>query len=90
MLPAIQLGIIVFTSLEGRAPSVGGEEAIAKWTPGALSQAQHRWAVKSDDPKLLDEIDTVFVTLEPAGWPFATPTGKPLLEAYFGTPPNHP
>jgi hypothetical protein len=53
-------------------------------------QAQHRWAMKFDDPKLLKEIDTVFVTLEPADKPFATPTGKPLLEAYFGTPPNHP
>jgi hypothetical protein len=53
-------------------------------------QTQHRWAMKFDDPKLLDEIDTVFVTLEPADKPFATPTGKPILEAYFGTPPNHP
>jgi hypothetical protein len=53
-------------------------------------QTQHRWAIKFDDPKLLEEIDTVFVTLEPAGRPFARPTGKPLLEAYFGTPPNHP
>ena len=53
-------------------------------------QAQHRWAMKFDDPKLLEEIDTVFVTLEPADKPFATPTGKPILEAYFGTPPNHP
>jgi hypothetical protein len=53
-------------------------------------QTQHRWAMKFDDPKLLEEIDTVFVTLEPAGKPFAIPTGKPLLEAYFGTPPNHP
>jgi hypothetical protein len=53
-------------------------------------QAQHRWAMKFEDPKVLDEIDTVFVTLEPAGRPFASPTGKPILEAYFGTPPNHP
>ena len=53
-------------------------------------QTQHRWAMKFDDPKLLEEIDTVFVTLEPADKPFAMPTGKPLLEAYFGTPPNHP
>ena len=37
MLPTIELGIIVFTSLEERAPSVSGEEAITKWTPGALS-----------------------------------------------------
>jgi hypothetical protein len=53
-------------------------------------QTQHRWAMKFDDPKLLEEIDTVFVTLEPAGHSFTAPTGKPLLEAYFGTPPNHP
>jgi hypothetical protein len=53
-------------------------------------QIQHRWAMKFDDAKLLEEIDTVFVTLEPAGKPFTGPTGKPLLEAYFGTPPNHP
>lgn len=53
-------------------------------------QTQHRWAMKFEDPKILEEIDTVFVTLEPAGKPFASPTGKPLLEAYFGTPPNHP
>ena len=53
-------------------------------------QTQHRWAMKFEDPKILDEIDTVFVTLEPADKPFSNPTGKPLLEAYFGTPPNHP
>ena len=53
-------------------------------------QTQHRWAMKFADPKLLEEIDTVFVTLEPSGKPFAAPTGKPILEAYFGTPPNHP
>jgi hypothetical protein len=53
-------------------------------------QTQHRWAMKFDDPKLLQEIDTVFVTIEPADKSFTTPTGKPILEAYFGTPPNHP
>jgi len=36
MLPTIELAIIVFTSLDGRAPSMSGEEAITKWTPGAL------------------------------------------------------
>jgi hypothetical protein len=46
--------------------------------------------MKYEDPKILEEIDTVFVTLEPAGSPFSNPTGKPILEAYFGTPPNHP
>ena len=53
-------------------------------------RSQHRWAMKFDDHKTLDEIDTVFITLEPANHPFTAPTGKPILEAYFGTPPNHP
>jgi hypothetical protein len=53
-------------------------------------QTQHRWAMKFDDPKVLEEIDTVFVTLEPAGRRTTAPTGKAILEAYFGTPPNHP
>jgi hypothetical protein len=53
-------------------------------------QTQHRWAMKFDDPKVLEQIDTVFVTLEPSGLAPKVPTGKPLLEAYFGTPPNHP
>ncbi len=53
-------------------------------------QTQHRWAMKFDNAKVLEEIDTVFVTLEPTGRPFSAPTGKPVLEAYFGTPPNHP
>ncbi len=38
MLVTIELGIIVFASLEGRAPSVGFEKAITKWTPAALSR----------------------------------------------------
>jgi len=53
-------------------------------------QSQHRWVMKFEDPKVLQEIDTVFVTLEPDGRPFTSPSGKPILDAYFGTPPNHP
>jgi predicted nucleic acid-binding Zn-ribbon protein len=53
-------------------------------------QAQHRWAMKFDNPQILEEIDTVFVTLEPAENPHTVPTSKSILEAYFGTPPNHP
>jgi hypothetical protein len=53
-------------------------------------RAQQRWTMKFDDPKVLSEIDTVFVTLEPSWQDHAGPTGKPILDAYFGTPPNHP
>jgi hypothetical protein len=54
--------------------------------------AQRRWTMKFDDAKVLAEIDTVFVTLEPSSLlqDHAQPTGKPILDAYFGTPPNHP
>jgi hypothetical protein len=52
--------------------------------------AQRRWTMKFDDAKVLAEIDTVFVTLEPSSQDHAQPTGKPILDAYFGTPPNHP
>src|SRR5882762_3396397 len=37
LLPTMELVIIVFTSLEGPAPSVSGKDAITKRTPGALS-----------------------------------------------------
>jgi hypothetical protein len=53
-------------------------------------QTQHRWAMKFDDPQVLQEIDTVFITLEPAQNSHTAPTSKSILEAYFGTPPNHP
>jgi hypothetical protein len=53
-------------------------------------QAQKRWAFKFDDPKILAEIDSVFVTLEPNDTPGETPKGKKLLKAFLGTPPNHP
>jgi flagellar motor protein MotB len=53
-------------------------------------QAQRRWVMEFSDPKVLNEIDTVFVTLEPKNKALHTPTGKPILDAYFGSPANHP
>jgi len=38
--------------------------------------------------KLLEKIDTVSVALEPAGRPFASPTGNRSSRPIFGTPPN--
>jgi anti-sigma factor RsiW len=48
-----------------------------------------RWVLKSDNPKTLEQIDAVFVTVEPNGGS-AHPSGKPLLFAYLGIQPNHP
>jgi predicted nucleic acid-binding Zn-ribbon protein len=54
------------------------------------SEANRRWALKASDPKVLSEINSVFVTVEPKGGS-QKPTTKPLLYAYLRTEtPNHP
>jgi hypothetical protein len=53
------------------------------------SAAKKRWVLKFNDPKALDEIDAVFVTVEPKGGS-RKPSSKPLLSAYLRLPPNHP
>jgi hypothetical protein len=51
--------------------------------------AKKRWVLKFDDPKALEQIDAVFVTVEPNGGSHM-PSGKPLLFAYLKVDPNHP
>jgi hypothetical protein len=53
-------------------------------------QAQRRWVLKINDPNVLSEIDSVFVTLEKTDDSGKTPTGKKLLSAYLGSPANQP
>jgi hypothetical protein len=53
-------------------------------------QAQKRWVLQISDARVLSEIDSVFVTLEPSDHPGAHPRGRKLLSAYLGTPANHP
>ena len=53
------------------------------------SVSKKRWVLKFDDPQKLDEIDAVFVTVEPNGGSHK-PSGKPLLFAYLKVRPNHP
>lgn len=50
---------------------------------------QHSWVLKFDDPKALEAIDSVFVTIEPPGGS-DRPSGKSLLFAYLTGTPNHP
>jgi hypothetical protein len=60
---------------------------------GALAkddQAEKRWVLTITDPKILAEIDSVFVTLEPTGQAGERPSGKRLLTAFLGTAANHP
>jgi DNA repair exonuclease SbcCD ATPase subunit len=51
--------------------------------------AKKRWVLKFDDAKTLEQIDAVFVTVEPNGGSHK-PSGKPLLFAYLKIDPNHP
>jgi hypothetical protein len=51
--------------------------------------AKKRWVLKFDDAKKLDQINAVFVTVEPNGGSHK-PSGKPLLFAYLKVDPNHP
>jgi len=51
--------------------------------------AHKRWVLKFNDAKSLEQIDAVFVTVEPKGGS-QKPTGKQLLFAYLRVEPNHP
>jgi hypothetical protein len=51
--------------------------------------SKKRWILKFDDPQKLDEIDAVFVTVEPNGGSHK-PSGTPFLFAYLKVNPNHP
>lgn len=52
-------------------------------------QAMRRWVLKFDDPKILAQIDSIFVTVEPHGGS-SRPSGKQLLFASLRGEPNHP
>ena len=53
------------------------------------NSSKKRWVLKLDDPKMLKQIDAVFVTVEPNGGSHK-PSGKRLLFAFLGVEPNHP
>jgi hypothetical protein len=52
------------------------------------SKAQGRWVLKIEDPELVKDIGSAFVTVE-VGAAGKHPSGQKLLYAYLGTP-NHP
>jgi hypothetical protein len=53
-------------------------------------KAQKRWVLQYDDPKVLQEIDSVFVTLEPPNANQTQPKGDKLMYAYLRGQANHP
>jgi hypothetical protein len=50
---------------------------------------QNRWMLQFDDPKVLADLQAVYVTVEPPGGS-KQPSGRKLLVANFGSRPNHP
>jgi len=53
------------------------------------STAKKRWVLRFDDPKTLEQIDAVFVTVEPNGGS-QKPSGKALLFTSLRVESNHP
>ncbi len=53
------------------------------------SDAKKRWVLRFDNPKTVEELNAVFVTVEPNGGS-PSPSGKQLLFAYLRVRPNHP
>lgn len=54
------------------------------------NKEQRRWKFQCNDPHILREIDSVFVTLEPADSDPKHPKGQNLMYAYLRGQPNHP
>jgi hypothetical protein len=75
---------------------VWGEKTGIKETTISLGMLQNddpnqsRWVMTYDDPKILGQINSVFVTAEVAGKQSDEPRGRKVLYAYFGSQPNHP
>jgi hypothetical protein len=81
---------------EAKAFQAWGRPGSSQTTPVSLgifymdNESNRRWALKFDEPKVLEEINSVFVTVEPKGGS-KRPTTKPFLVSYLHTaPPNHP
>jgi hypothetical protein len=49
-----------------------------------------RWVLTFDDPNILAQINSVFVTVESSGRAVKEPGGKRILFAFLGDKPNHP
>jgi ATP-dependent helicase YprA (DUF1998 family) len=68
---------------------VGQDQALNLGILYEDSVANKRWVVRSEDARTLEQIDAIFVTVEPNGGS-ERPSGKPLLFAYLRIHPNHP
>jgi hypothetical protein len=81
---------------EAKAFQAWGRQGSSQATPVSLgilymdNESNRRWMLEFKDPRVLEEVNAVFVTVEPKGGS-KKPTSKPFLLAYLHTaPPNHP
>lgn len=81
---------------EAKAFQAWGRPGAANAEPISLgvfyldSEKNRRWALKFENPEVLEEINSLFVTIEPQGGS-RKPTNKPFLVAYLhSAAPNHP
>ena len=64
-------------------PRRDGTDALNLGLLHVENSGKKRWVLAFDDSKALDNINAIFVTMEPDGGS-RIPTGKPLLFAYLG------
>jgi hypothetical protein len=56
----------------------------------ADNETEGRWILTVDDPHVLAQINTVFVTIETRKKALTLPNGKKILYAFLGNKANHP
>jgi hypothetical protein len=78
-----------FQAWGAKATSRGNEFPVSMGIFYMDNANAQRWMLKLDDPKLLEQIDSVFVTLEPKGGS-SKPSGKQFLFASLRSEANHP
>ena len=78
-----------FQAWGARATSKGNENPVSMGIFYKDNASAERWVLKVDDPKVLEQIDSVFVTVEPQGGS-NKPSGTQFLFAFLRGEANHP
>jgi hypothetical protein len=78
-----------FQAWGARATARGNEDPISLGIFYLDNANARRWLLKLDDPKTLERIDSVFVTVEPEGGS-RKPSNRQLLFTYLRGEANHP
>jgi hypothetical protein len=78
-----------FQAWGARATDKGSEYPVSMGIFYVDNESARRWVLKLDNPKILEQVDSVFVTVEPEGGSHK-PSGKQLLFTYLRGEANHP